>query len=88
MEYASEALAILGIAGFVWHAISRYNSLEAKVDAAAAEARAQHNAQAQQLASIQHELTEAKEESRRNTAKVFERLEDQGQRIARLEGRS
>lgn len=80
-------LGALTIAGAIWKAVSWHNNLVAKIDAIAAEAKHQHEMQAEQLRSVQSELSEFKSESKRNFTRIFERLDDLTQRIARLEGK-
>ena len=80
-------VSALTIGGAIWRAVSWHNALVAKIDAFAAEAKHQHELQAEQLRSVQRELTDFKSESKRNFAKLYDRLEDLGQRIARLEGK-
>ena len=82
------AIAIaLTIAAFIWRAVSWHNDLVAKIDAIGAEAKHQHEMQAEQLRSVQDELKEFKSESKRNFGRIFERIDDLTQRIARLEGK-
>ena len=60
----------------------------ARIDAIAAESKHQHEMQAEQLRSVQEELKEFKDESKRNFSKVFARIDDLAERVARLEGKN
>ena len=87
ISYLTPILAALGIAGVIWRAVSWHNGLVAKIDAIAAESKHQHELQAEQLRSVQAELAEFKDESKRNFTKLYSRIDDLSERIARLEGR-
>ena len=82
------AAGLLGAAaGAVWRIVSWHNDLVAKIDAIAAESKHQHELQAEQLRSVQEELKEFKAESKRNFTKLYSRIDDLSERLARLEGK-
>ena len=85
-ELLGIAVALLALAGGIWKAVSRHNGLVAKIDAASAAAKHQHEEQAAQLRSIQSELKEFKESTSKNFARIYERLDDLNTRVSRLEG--
>ena len=87
-EAIAGILGALGIFGFAWRAVSWHNSLVAKIDAAAADAKSQHEIQSGQIGSIQRELTEFKSECRRNFKDIYDRLGGVEKGLARLEGKS
>ena len=82
------AAALVGAAaGAVWRMVTWHNNLVSRMEAIASDAKHQHELQASQLESVQNELTEFKQESKRNFTKVFERIDDLAERVARLEGK-
>ena len=81
-------VSCLVIGGVIWKVVSWHNDIVAKIDSIAAESKHQHELQSEQIRSLQAETTEFKAEVKRNFAKVFARIDDIAERVARLEGRS
>ena len=82
---AAGAAALLGVG---WRVVSWHNELVAKIDQYAADAKHQHELQADQIDHLRADLGEFKEESRRNFTTVFDQLKDMDRRLSRLEGKS
>ena len=87
LPWLGGAVAVLTLAGGAWKAVSWHNGLVAKVDAAAAAAKASHELQAQQLDSIQSELKEHKDSCEKHFKTIYGELRDLSTRLARLEGK-
>ena len=85
-QIAGGVLALFGIAGGIWQAVSWHNGLVAKIDAAAAASKAQHDLQAQQLDSIQNELKEHKESCAEHFKTIYSELRELRTAVAKLEG--
>ena len=87
VEALGVAVAVLTLGAFFWKVVSWHNDIVARLEASAADSKHQHDLQSEQIRSIQSELAEFKEETRRNFTKVYDRLDNLGERIARLEGK-
>ena len=76
------------IGGTIWRIVSWHNDLVSHLDQNAADLKHQHELQNQQIEAVREDLREFKAESKRNFSKVFSRIDDIAERVAKLEGKS
>ena len=73
-----DTIAILiALGGLAWKASAKIAHLESSVTILSGK-----------LESVQHELTEFKSESKRNFTRLYERVDEISERVAKLEGRA
>ena len=88
MPVLGAVVSCLAIGGAIWKIVSWHNDIVSRIDAIAAESKHQHELQHQQIEAVREDLRDFKESTQRNFSKVFSRIDDLAERVAKLEGKS